>query len=407
MISKDFKLCFFRIIIQNQVIIMKKLFKNVNERWKEYALAGCITVTVLVFLLNIGTILKGVGSTFRLFSPVFLGVVIAYVLNPLAVFLCKKLFGKMKKEKAAWGLSVFLSIIIVLGFLTLVVSMLIPQVAGNVQSLLDNAEGYLDSLIAKYENHPLVSGIIGENINDYLIGENGVVERIAAFIAGNIKTLISTASSFGGKAANVAVGVILAMYFLIAKESVKNAFSRFFKLILSPLKFVRGQILFDKFNTIFSKYIVCELLDSLFVGTLNFLFMIICGMPNALFVSVIVALTNLAPTFGPIAGAVFASFILLLSAPGKVVLFLIFTVALQIMDGYVVKPKFFGGALNVPGVLILLSIIICGKIMGVPGMLVAIPAAAILVYCYNEVFISRMELKRELEEYKKEIGDDK
>ena len=386
---------------------MKNPFKNVNEKWKEYALAGCVTVTLLVVLLNIGKIFIALGSFLGLFSPVFLGVIIAYVMDPLAVFFCRKLFGKMKREKLAWTLSVFLSVMIVLGFLTLVVSMLVPQVAGNIQSLLDNAEGYLDSLTARYEDHPIVSGLIADNVNEYLIGENGVVERIASFITSNIKSLISTVSSFGGKAANVAVGIILALYFLLAKESIKAAFSRFFKLVLTPLKYIRGQILFEKFNSIFSKYIVCELLDSLLVGIINFVFMTVCGMPNALFVSVIVAVTNLAPTFGPIVGAVIAAFVLLLSAPGKVVLFLIFTMALQTLDGYVVKPKLFGGALNVPGVLILLSIIICGKLMGVTGMLLAIPIAAIVVYCYSEVFLSRRELKRELEEFKKEYGGNK
>ena len=386
---------------------MKKIFKNVNERWKEYALAGCITVTLLVVLLNIGKVVGGLWNFLKLFSPVFLGVIIAYVLDPLASFFSRTLFGKMKNEKAAWGLSVLLTVIIVLGFLTLVISMLIPQVAGNIQNLLDNAEGYLDSLVAKYEDHPLVSGIIADNVNEYLIGENGVLERVTSFIAGNMKTLISTASNFGGKAANVAVGFILALYFLLAKSSIKAAFSKFFSLTLTPLKYMRGKILFDKFNMIFSKYIVCELLDSLIVGLVNFLFMTICGMPNALFVSVIVALTNLAPTFGPVAGAVISTFILLLSAPNKVVLFLLFTLALQTLDGYVVKPKLFGGVLNVPGVVILLSIIICGKLMGVAGMLLAIPIAAIVVYGYTEVFISRRELKRELEEYKKEYGVNK
>ena len=383
---------------------MKKIFRNVNEKWKEYALAGCVTVTLLVILLNIGKVVSAVGSFLKLFSPVFWGVVIAYVLDPMATFFCRRLFGKMKNEKAAWSFSVLLTVIIVLGFLTLVISMLIPQVAGNIQSLLDNAEGYVDSLVARYEDHPIVSGIIAENVNEYLIGENGVLEKIAGFITGNMKMLISTASSLGGKAANVGIGFILALYFLLAKSAIKAVFSKFFSLTLTPLKYMRGKILFDKFNNIFSKYIVCELLDSLIVGLVNFLFMTACAMPNALFVSVIVALTNLAPTFGPLAGAVIAAFILLLSAPGKVVLFLIFTLALQTLDGYVVKPKLFGGVLNVPGVVILLSIIICGKMMGITGMLLAIPIAAVVVYGYSEVFISRRELKRELEEYKKEYG---
>ena len=120
--------------------------------------------------------------------------------------------------------------------------------------------------------------------------------------------------------------------------------------------------------------------------------------------SVVIGVTNLIPTFGPIIGWVVGSFILLLVDPVAVLPFLIFAFTLQTFDGYVFKPKLFGDVLNVPGFLILMAIIVFGKLMGVTGMLISIPVAAILVYIYNEAFIPWLELKRDLNEYNKTVN---
>ena len=152
-----------------------------------------------------------------------------------------------------------------------------------------------------------------------------------------------------------------------------------------------------KFNAIFSKYIVCELADALIIGALNAVFMKIFRMPYVLIISVIVAVTNLIPTFGPLIGGGIGAFILLLIKPTAVIPFLIFTLIVQTLDAYLIKPKLFGNALNVPGVLILIAIIIFGKLMGVTGMLLAIPFAAILVYLYTERLVPWLEKRKKKE----------
>jgi len=123
--------------------------------------------------------------------------------------------------------------------------------------------------------------------------------------------------------------------------------------------------------------------------------MLIAGMPFVSVVSVIVGVTNLFPTFGPIVGAVLGSLVLVLVSPRAVIFFLIFTIILQTIDGYVIKPKLFGGALNVSSVLILAAIIVGGKVCGMIGVLLSIPVAAILVYVYNELIIPRLEKRKE------------
>ena len=143
----------------------------------------------------------------------------------------------------------------------------------------------------------------------------------------------------------------------------------------------------NRLNAIFSRFIVCELVDALIVGIVNAVFMFATGMPYAVFCSVVVALTNLAPTFGPFVGAFIVAVILLLAKPDAVIIWLVFTLALQLIDGYVIKPRLFGSALNVPPFLVLVFLVVGGKIWGVPGVLLAIPLAAILAYIYSEIVV--------------------
>ncbi len=378
--------------------------KNIDKKWKEYALAGCVCVFFFVCLTNLGGIWSAVGKFLGMLKPVFLGFVIAYIMNPMAMFFRKKLWKGSGKEKFRWTLSVLLAVLIVVLLLSLLSVLLIPQIVQNIASLAANYSTYVARLEEFIENlgDPWVSLSVKENFLAFIEADGGLISRLGEFIAKNAGTIIEKTTGIGAAAANWAIGGIFAIYFLLAKEGILAEFAKFFSLVLSPLKYDRVRMLTEKFHAIFSKYIVCELLDAFIVAIANYIFMVICGMPDAIFVSFIVGITNLAPTFGPIIGMVFGGFILLLVQPSAVLPFVIFTLVIQTIDGYVLKPKLFGDALNVPAVLILAAIVFFGKLMGITGMLIAIPVAGILVYVYSELLIPWLELKRDLKEYYKD-----
>ena len=111
-----------------------------------------------------------------------------------------------------------------------------------------------------------------------------------------------------------------------------------------------------------------------------------------------VGVTNLIPTFGPFIGAGFGALVLLMVNPRHALFFLVFCVALQTVDGYILKPKLFSGCLGVSGLLILSSIVVLGNMFGIVGVLLSIPAAAILSFVYKDYFMPDLEKrKRELE----------
>lgn len=144
------------------------------------------------------------------------------------------------------------------------------------------------------------------------------------------------------------------------------------------------------------RYILCDLLDGMIIGVANAVFMLLVGYPYVPLISVVVGVTNLAPTFGPILGAVIGAGILLLVNPWYALVFLIFTIALQTVDGYIIKPKLFGNTLGVPSIGILVSIIVFGRMFGAIGVLLAIPFAAIIDYIYKDGILPKLESRRKL-----------
>lgn len=381
---------------------MKFNFKNVNEKWKAYALGGSVCVVLFVILTNLGKVLSAIGSFLGIFSSVFIGFIIAYIINPLAVWFEKKVFFKLPSKKVRWVLSVVLAFLIILLFLSFILYMLIPQIVDNVGSLVANLDTYYQRLENAAKNIDGIFKPMAMHLVETLSGSSGVVSNIGQFLTGNLTSILSKTTKIGSKAVNWLIGLILAIYFLLAKEAILNTFARFFALAMSDLKYYRSRLILQKFNSIFSTYIAFELLDALIIGLLNLAFMLATNMPDAAFISVAIGITNLVPTFGPIIGAAIGVFILLLLKPAAILPLLIFTVVLQTADAYLIKPKLFGNALNVPGVLILVSIIVFGKLFGIMGMLIAIPCAAILVFLYEEALIPRLKLKREMAEYVEE-----
>ena len=168
---------------------------------------------------------------------------------------------------------------------------------------------------------------------------------------------------------------------------------RLLKALLSQKHYKSASTFLSHCNGILNRYVIFDLIDGLIVGTVNAIFMAILGMQYSGLVSVVVGVTNLVPTFGPLVGAIIGGFILLMVKPVHALFFVIFTINLQTIDGYVIKPKLFGGTLGVSGLWILIVIIAGGRIYGIVGILLAIPIAAILDYIYREMLLPALERK--------------
>lgn len=368
---------------------MKKWEKILEKRWVANLVAICGGVLLYMLLSNFDILAEKVGSVFKILSPIIIGLVIAYLIDPIAVFIEQKILRKIKNEKSRWSISVILAIICVIVLITLFIIGLVPSLRDSFYKLNSNVETYaanIESVMEKVNDW-------GENLNlklnlstitDYI--ENAT-DNLLNYIAQNMTVILNTSQDIGTSLFNGIIGFILGIYFLFGKKSLIAGGDELRRSALREQTYKKHNDFWKRCHEIFIQYIGYSVLDGLLVGIVNAVVMLILQMPYVALTSVIVGVTNLLPTFGPIIGAVIGSFILFLNRPAYALWFLILTIILQTIDGYILKPKLFGGSLGIPAVWTLIAIIIGGKLFGVIGIFLAIPFAAVLSFLYKERFL--------------------
>ena len=363
-----------------------------NQPWYNHAVALCIAVVLLVLLIRFDNVWSAVQHFFGYFMPVILGCVIAYIVNPLSDTYKRVLFKKIKKERTQLILSNLLAFITVLLFLAFFLLMVIPQLVESVTTFARNLNGYYGSIAAFLEERGL--SLEQLHLNELLSSTENMVNTIIELVRNNLDRILSTSASAGRGAISVVIAFLLSVYLLADKQNLKAGGKRLFKGLLREDQYTALSAFLGKCHSIMNRYIIFNLVDSLIVGIANAIFMAILGMPYIGLVSFVVSVTNLIPTFGPFVGAAIGAFVLLLEQPWYALAFLIFTIVLQAVDGYVIKPKLFGDSLGVSGLFILIGIIVGGRIWGMVGILIAIPGVAILDLLYRDYFLPWLEKRR-------------
>lgn len=376
-----------------------KWFNWRESKWGAYTFAACAAVLLYVVLEHLGVIGSAIGSFLGFFLPVIYGAIMAYVMDFFVKFIEQHFLYKIKSRQRERIIAVIINTVFVVLLFVLLVVAIVPQVISSITGLVTNWDSYVNELTKLITRLGRQAGSAGSNVNvdDINKAINNGASAIADYVAKNSDSIIEQVSSIGTKVLNGVISFIIAIYFLIAKDSLLGGIGKLFRLSLKGKAYTAGGSAFQRINGIFSRYIVCEIVDAAIIGVSNAVFMTIARMPYIALISVVVGVTNLAPTFGPIVGGVIGSVILLLVHPTSVIPFIIFTIILQTIDGYVIKPKMYGTALSVPSVWILVAIIVLGRMFGVVGILLAIPVAAIITYWIRD-FMAHSESKKTVEE---------
>jgi len=367
-----------------------KLRKLSEQKWFNGAVIACIGVAFYVILTHLSPILAAVWRFLGNFKSIFVGIVFAYVINPVAKFFYYRLFTKMALGQKRWALSVLLAFLTGFLALAILVVALVPQLIQSITLFSSNFESYADGLSGLLVTSGLGTLLPGEPLETLTGNALGAIQ---SFILTNAGAILNSAANSGKQILSTVISLILAIFFLLNKKTALNGVRR---LVRAFLRQEAAQELLSfllRCDTILVSYLGQTLLDALIVGGINALVMLLFGMPYIGLVSVVVAVTNLVPNFGPVIGGVVGGFILLMVKPWYALVFLILTVLLQAADAYLLKPKLFSNSLGVSGLLILVASILFGNLFGILGVLLAIPAAAILSFVYNEYFLPRQEMR--------------
>ena len=369
------------------------------------AVAACI---LLYFaLLRASQISAAVSTLIGVAKPIIYGLGIAYLLNPIVKlvdkrmlpFLEKKCPNFKKKKQLSRSVGIFLSLLFLLAVVVALLNMMIPELYSSIRDMILNVPSqmnrFVDSLSEMNRDNSTL-GTLLENImteaTEFLQNwmrtdlMNSVNELMCSLTVGVINIL--------KEILNLLIGLIVSAYVLFSKEKFSRQCKKITYALFKPSSANMLLHLTIKSNEIFGGFIIGKIIDSAIIGVLCFIGLSIMNMPYTLLVSVIVGVTNVIPFFGPYIGAIPSAVLILLADPKMGVYFIIFILALQQFDGNVLGPKILGNSTGLSAFWVVFSILIAGGLFGVPGMILGVPAFAVIYYIVDMLIDYRLEKRK-------------
>ncbi len=355
------------------------------------AITFCIAVLFAFLLGKIGLILKLIGKLINAMFPIILGLVMAFLLNPvmnmwkrLFVWCFKKIsdkFSEKSVKKAANTTAVIFTLITFVAIITALIAIVVPALKDSILKLYDSIPTYVDVISKWAENLLKNNSEIESLVLNYLDGfQTSFMDIIKDKLLPNIDTVISVVSSgiMGGInfVIDFFVGLVAAVYVLGTKEHMAGQCK---KLIYSIFDKDKGNKVIDGFaymNSVFGGFINGKIIDSVIIGLICAIFCNLVDMPYAALVSVIVGVTNVVPYFGPFIGLIPSTLLILVDDPKMAVVFVIFAIILQQIDGNIIGPMILGDSTGLTGFWVLFAIIVGGNLFGFMGMLLGVPVFA-------------------------------
>ena len=342
------------------------------------------TVIIIFAFIYIKTIGSFLAYLINIFMPFIIGIFIAFILNVLLNFVENKLFKKLNnKNYKTWSklkrpVSVIITFIIIITIIVFILGLLIPQLQNTVSLFTKNFDTYKEQTIEILNNF----GINSESINNYSTSINNLKNEITSYINNNrneiMQITIGVASSFLGSITSIIIGIVFAIYILLKKEDLSRQFKKILKAYL-PEKYERRiEEIANLSNITFGNFISGQCLEALIIGLLCFIGMLILQIPYASTISVLVGFTALIPVFGAFIGTFIGAFLIFMVEPFKALIFIIFIIILQQLEGNIIYPKVVGKSVGLPSIWVMVAVTIGASIYGVLGMILSVPLCSIL-----------------------------
>ncbi|MEF2689824.1 MAG: AI-2E family transporter [Bacilli bacterium] len=395
---------------------MKRKIQNEYIYWGITALS-VIALGILFYfaILRFDNIIKIIGKILYIFRPLLYGIIIAFILTQSFNFFNRKftkLLSKRSKDtikvkKESKIISISISILILLLILFWIFYLLIPKllisVVGIVEMLPDSivkVESWLENIL---KGNPAIENIILTMIND---SSKSILSYLSEGILPKMENIVTTVTvGLNGMyefLRDFTIGIVFSVYLLINKNKYVSEMKKF---IYTFLGIKKGNSLLQGARysyKIFNGFIKGKLLTSVALGIVCYIAMILFKMPYAALISLIVAITNIIPFFGPIIGWVPGVILLLLINPIQALYFTIIIIVLQQIEGNILSPKIVGDSIGLSGFWVLFSIMIFGGIFGLVGMIIGVPIFAIFYHFASyqlKKYLAKKDLPSETADY--------
>lgn len=358
---------------------------------KRMLLQGCgliafaaLTVLAVMRFDQVWGALCTLGNTL---SPVVGGIIVAYVLNVFVHFFEDFAFRPFEKSKsAAWQkikrpLAVTLAYLVVLLVIIFICFFIIPSLAESVSGLViyiqQNAPSIVNQAIAQANQFAQKYDLAF--IQDFLSGFNwtSLLTDVTKFTSDFLTSLFNATVNLASGIFSGIMGFIFSLYMLFGKERLIRGVKDTIRAFL-PERAAKSLARVGRLsNKIFFSFIKGQLTECVILGVLCYIGMCVLGLDYALLISSVVALGALIPILGAYIGAGVGAFILLLVHPIDALIFLIFLIVLQQLEGNLIYPRVVGSSIGLPPVWTLFAVLFWGGVLGITGIWIGTPVTAV------------------------------
>ncbi len=372
-----------------------------NKKYTTIAVYTIIVATIItlivLFFLNITFFGHAVAVLFSILTPFLIGFCLAYLLVRPCRFAEKHWFAFIERTnphpRLRRSLSILTIFLIVLFIIGLLIYLIIPQLVASATMLINNLPLYLDSLQDSVAGLLQSWNLYTPQVADQVNNLRATFLDLSSLFDSFMSSLPSLITNVGTGLFNLFIGMIASIYVIFAREKFRRQGKKLTYALL-PKNFANKFLdVLHYSNNVFLGFINGTLIDAAFVGTTTFVFMTICQLPYALLIAVIIGCTNIIPFFGPFLGAIPSAIILLIVDPLDALIFVIFILILQQIDGNIIMPKIVGLNIGMSAFWVMFALLLFGGLFGFWGMFLGVPVFTIIYSLISAAINHSLEKK--------------
>ena len=347
---------------------------------------SCFKIGVSLFLLYLSiTYWSTAANLIELVvgaaMPLLIGCMIAYLVNILMSCYERHYFTQSSNKtlaKSRRPVCMIAAFVTLVAVVFLIVRLILPQLWSCVEVILAGVPGVLKNVVDFIERHEILPENIVEILEnvDWRSKISQIIQVLTSGIGNVVDVLLATVTSVFSWVVSALLSIIFAIYLLSGKEKLSRQFHKVTRRYLKETWGKKLNYVLEVINNCFHKYIVGQCTEAVILGGLCAVGMLILQLPYAAMVGALVAFTALIPVAGAYIGAIVGAFMILTVSPVKAIVFLVFIVILQQLEGNIIYPKVVGASMGLPGIWVLAAVTVGGGVMGIPGMLLGVPLAA-------------------------------
>lgn len=405
---------------------MEKNSDRIKNKLREllpYFLMACALVVfaILAYERLHGSVFHGISGFFRVMRPVIIGLVIVFFIAPIVSSLEKQFFRLQaylrrqtklplpkkfrQSTKPHKGLirllAMFISYVLFIGLIVLAVAYVIPQLINSLSVILNLVADSASVLIERirrfserYDSIPLASFVNMDDLTEIVNSQVGnlttTLQRIISSLVPQIYALVL---QLVNGLLNLVIGIIISIYLVADRERMLHMLKKIIYAIFNKAHSMLIMNMAAETAEIFKVFFLGKIIDSLLIGILCYIAMLILRLDYPLLIGTIVGVTNVIPYFGPWIGAIPSGLILLMESPLQAFIFAIMVLVLQQFDGNILGPYILGGSLGIKPFWIIFSVTIGGGLFGVLGMLFGVPVFTAIYTMVRRYLNYRLEKK--------------